>query len=54
MILFNDKLCETLSLLESNKVNYIVCGDTNINLLAKNNPKIKNYVNTLNLLDPNC
>ena len=33
--LFNDKLCETLSLLENNKVNYIVCGDTNINLLVK-------------------
>ena len=45
--LFNDKLCDTLSLLESNKVNYIVCGDTNINLLAKYNPKIKNYVNDL-------
>ena len=45
LLLFNDKLCETLSLLENNKVNYIVCGDTNIILLAKNNPKIKNYVN---------
>ena len=47
--LFNDKLCETLSFLENNKVNYIVglCGDTNINLLAKNYPKIKNYVNDL-------
>ena len=45
--LFNDRLCETLSLLENNKVNYIVCSDTNLNLLEKNNPKIKNYVNDL-------
>ena len=53
--LFNDKLSETLSLLENNKVNYTVCDDTNINLLTKNNPKIKNYVlTTLSLLDPNC
>ena len=35
--LFNDKLCKNLNNLKSTKLDYIIFGDTNINILAKKN-----------------
>ena len=44
-MLFHKKVCENLSKLDSNKLNYIKCRDAGINTLAKNNPSIKEYFN---------
>ena len=46
--LFQNQPCKNLSKLESNKLNYIVNGDFNINTLAIKNKKVKNYMNNLN------
>ena len=47
---FQDKLCDTLTDLENSNLNYIVCGDINVNFFAKDNEKITNYVNNLALI----
>ena len=41
MLSFQDKLCENLLNIENKKLNYIVSGDININILHKNISKIK-------------
>ena len=45
---FEISLTNLLIELENQKLNYVVCGDININSLALNNTKIKNYLNSLN------
>ena len=47
---FQDKLCDTLTDLENSNLNYIVCGDINVNFFAKDNEKITNYVNNLAMI----
>ena len=43
MTLFQNKLCETLIKLENDKLQYIISGDININLLKSNCAKVVNY-----------
>ena len=45
---FEISLTNLLVELENQKLYYVVCGDININSLALNNTKIKNYLNSLN------
>ena len=47
---FQDKLCDTLTDLENSNLNYIVCGDININYFAKDNEKIADYINNLAMI----
>ena len=49
---FETKLEKTLDLLNSDKLNYILCGDFNINLLDSNNNNISNYISTIE--SPGC
>ena len=43
VILFQNKLCESLTKLEDDKLHYVINGDFNINLLKSNCAKVKNY-----------
>ena len=47
---FHDKLCDTLTDLENSNLNYIVCGDINVNFFAKDNEKITDYMNNLAMI----
>ena len=49
---FQDELHNKLLNLETNKLNYIVCGDFNINTLEKSS-KILDYINDLNSIGCN-
>ena len=48
---FKISLTNLLVELENQKLNYGVCGNININSLALNNTKIKNYLNSLNSVE---
>ena len=43
---FQNKICDRISFLESNKSNYVICGDININTLENTNKTI-DYINAL-------
>ena len=43
---FQNKICERISSVESNKSNYVICGDININTLENTNKTI-DYINAL-------
>ena len=43
---FQNKICDRISSLESNKSNYVICGDININTL-ENTSKTIDYINAL-------
>ena len=43
---FQNKICDRISSLESNKSNYVICGDININTLENTNKTI-DYINAL-------
>ena len=47
---FQDKLCDTLTDLENSNLNYIVCGDINVNSFAKDKEKNANYMNNLAMI----
>ena len=42
---FHNNFYNQLKDLENKKINYVVSGDLNINILAKNNPSVGSYVN---------
>ena len=47
---FQDKLCDTFTNLENSNLNYIVCGDINVNFFAKDNEKITDCMNNLAMI----
>ena len=50
LLSFQEKLCNTLTDLENSNLNYIVCGDINVNYFAKDNEKIADYMNNLAMI----
>ena len=44
---FQNTLYDTLANLETKKLNYVICGDININTLNRNNTKILDYTNAI-------
>ena len=44
---FHNKFYNQLKDLENKKINYVVSGDFNINIIAKDNPSVGSYVNDL-------
>lgn len=48
--IFGKSLCDVLEKLENLKINYVVCGDMNVNKLSQNNSKIIDYFNSLDAI----